>query len=169
MARALNSTNVPSPAEWRAAMGYFPTGVTIVTSWQDKTPVGTTVNAFCSVSLEPPMLLICLDLENPLRGPIEQCGVFGINILAEDGHDLAKRFAALPEISRLADVGFRSVGEGAPQLHASPMFIDCTLECVYPAGDHFVFIGRGVRTERSSAAPPLLYHKGCFPKLGSAI
>ena len=52
----------PTPAEWRAAMGCFPSGVTIVTTWDGDEPVGSTINAFCSVSLTPPLLLICLDL-----------------------------------------------------------------------------------------------------------
>ena len=65
-------------AEWRAAMGCFPSGVTIITSWDAGEPVGSTINAFCSVSLDPPLLLICLDNANPLRGPVEASGVFGV-------------------------------------------------------------------------------------------
>lgn len=154
----------PTPAEWRAAMGCFPTGVTVVTSWDKQDPVGSTVNAFCSVSLEPPMLLICLDRANPLLGPIQECKVFGVNILAEeDGHSLAMRFGK-PAPGRFDACAVRAVEGGAPQLESSPVFIDCTLECSYEAGDHFIMIGRGVRTHHASQATPLLYHKGRFPK-----
>lgn len=78
------SGQTPTPDEWRAAMGYFPSGVTIVTTWEQDAPVGATVSSFCSVSLEPPLLLVCLDRANPARGPIERSEVFGVNILNEE-------------------------------------------------------------------------------------
>ena len=163
-------TPPPTPAEWRAAMGYFPTGVTVVTSWQDGTPVGSTVNAFCSVSLEPPMLLICLSHENPLRDPVAKSRVFGVNILGEEaGHDLAMRFArGANEIGDDAG-GFRAIGNGAPQLNAAPVFVDCAVENIHMAGDHWIVVGRGVRTVQAAEASPLLYHKGKFPKLGGGV
>jgi 3-hydroxy-9,10-secoandrosta-1,3,5(10)-triene-9,17-dione monooxygenase reductase component len=166
MARQLNANgaNVPTPAEWRAAMGYFPTGVTIVTSWKDRDPVGSTVNAFCSVSLDPPMLLVCLDRSNPILGPIERSRVFGVNILCEDTHHLASHFATSPESGRFRQLDFHSVGAGAPQLDLAPMFVDCALENIHAAGDHFVMIGRGLRTDHVSTAAPLLYHRGRFHK-----
>lgn len=155
---------VPTPAEWRAAMGYFPTGVTVVTSWQDGRPVGTTINAFCSVSLEPPMLLICLNHINPLRDPVRESGVFGVNILgAEDGRALAMRFADPNLEDRFAGCAYRAVGDGAPQLETAPVFVDCIVEHIYDAGDHIIAVGSGIRTEIAATAPPLLYHKGKFP------
>lgn len=158
----------PTPADWRTAMGYFPTGVTIVTSWQDRKPVGATINAICSVSLEPPMLLICLGSANPLLEPIRRTGVFGVNILDENSGDVALRFAKPPEDTRFDPYPFRSIDGGAPQLDVSPVFVDCALESIHAAGDHFVLIGRGVRTDRPAAVPPLLYHKSRFSKLPSA-
>lgn len=155
----------PSPADWRQAMGYFPTGVTIATSWQDGKPVGSTINAFCSVSLEPPMLLICLDLTNPLVAPVEQSRVFGVNILDEEGHTLAMHFANKPETDRFSACTFHAVGKGAPQLELAPVFIDCAVEHIYPAGDHLIIVGRGIRTDFRGGPQPLLYHKGRFPKL----
>ena len=74
----------PTPKQWRPAMGYFPSGVTIVTSWRKTAPVGATVSSFCSVSLEPPLLLICLDHANPALAPIESCRVLGVNILSAE-------------------------------------------------------------------------------------
>jgi flavin reductase (DIM6/NTAB) family NADH-FMN oxidoreductase RutF len=155
----------PTPAEWRAAMSYFPTGVTIVTSWRDGAPVGSTVNAFCSVSLDPPLLLVCLAHENPLCEPVRASGVFGINILPhEDGPGLAMRFARDPETERFRGLPYRSVGVGAPQLGAAPVFVDCRLEAEHLAGDHVIFIGRGVRADHASSAAPLLYHRSGFPE-----
>lgn len=150
-------------------MGAFPTGVTIVTTWgPDGEPRGCTVNAFCSVSLTPPMLLICLDLANPLVGPVQACGVFGVNFLGEDTPATAHCFAATPEDERFREHAFRNVGLGAPQLECAPVFVDCAVETVVPAGDHLVVIGRGVRTEQTCTTPPLLYHRGRLLKLPPA-
>jgi 3-hydroxy-9,10-secoandrosta-1,3,5(10)-triene-9,17-dione monooxygenase reductase component len=155
----------PTPLEWRAAMGFFPTGVTIVTTWDGDEPVGSTINAFCSVSLEPPLLLICLDLKNPIRAAFEASRVFGVNILPHDGRPIAQRFAREPLTDRFSEFEWRSAHGGAPQLDAAPVFIDCVVQDIHPAGDHLVVIGRGVRTETKPGAP-LLYHRGAFPKLG---
>jgi flavin reductase (DIM6/NTAB) family NADH-FMN oxidoreductase RutF len=154
----------PTPAEWRAAMGAFPTGVTIATSWRDGEPTGSTINAFCSVSLAPPLLLICLDRSNPLVEPVRACGVFGINFLPHDGGQaLALRFAREPESGRFAGVGYGALEGGAPQLEAAPVFIDCVFEAAHEAGDHLIYIGRGRRAHHGAHAPPLLYHRGAFP------
>lgn len=153
----------PTLAEWRAAMGYFPSGVTVVTSWRDGAPVGSTVNAFCSVSLEPPLLLVCLDMSNPICRPVVDTGVFGVNILAEDGGgELARHFAAAPETKRFDQLGFRAAAGGAPQLVVAPVFVDCAVESAARAGDHFIVVGRGVRIERTPGAKPLLYQAGRF-------
>ena len=100
----------PTPAEWRSAMGQFPTGVTVVTGWRGDAPLGTTLNAFCSVSLEPPMLLICLDHKNPMSLCVRQTGVFGLNILgADDGEALARRFASGPDTGRFQGLEWDAV------------------------------------------------------------
>jgi flavin reductase (DIM6/NTAB) family NADH-FMN oxidoreductase RutF len=154
----------PSAAEWRRAMGYFPTGVTIVTTWDDQEPVGSTINAFCSVSLDPPLLLICLDLKNPIRSAFERARIFGVNILNDEGRPIAHRFAHDPLSDRFEQFPYRAAPGGAPQLEAAPVFIDCALEDLHSAGDHLIAVGRGLRIEHTSAASPLLYHKGGFPK-----
>ncbi|HLK24235.1 MAG TPA: flavin reductase family protein [Caulobacteraceae bacterium] len=155
----------PSPAEWRAAMGYFPSGVTIVTTWDGAEPVGSTVNAFCSVSLEPPLLLICIDRKNPIRRALERARIFGVNILPEDGGHIAHRFAREPVTDRFCEFGYRHEPGGSPQLDAAPVFIDCAIKSIHWGGDHLVAIGRGRRIIHASTATPLLYHKGAYPKL----
>ena len=157
-------TAAPTAAEWRAAMGYFPSGVTIVTSWQDGAPVASTVNAFSSVSLNPPLLMICLDKSNPILKPVQDCGVFGVNILDEHSRMVALHFALLPDSDRFASQPWRNANEGAPQLASAPVFIDCRVEDIHLAGDHYIIVGRGVRTEHTSTEAPLLYHRGGFSK-----
>jgi len=150
-------------------MGYFPTGVTIVTTWRGGAPVGSTVNAFCSVSLTPPMLLVCLDHNNPITLPLQACGVFGVNILPDKGgREAAIHFATAPEAVRFQRYGFRADEGAAPQLEFAPVFVDCVLESRTVAGDHIIFVGRGVRTEIISPASPLLYHRGGFHTLPEA-
>lgn len=162
------SRPVPTAAEWRAAMGAFPTGVTVVTSWAGDAPVGSTINAFCSVSLDPPMLLICLDLANPIRPAVEASGVFGVNFLAEEnGQAAARHFATDPETDRFAAYGYTAASGGAPWLDIAPVFVDCAVENILVAGDHIVVVGRGLRVEHMPEAQPLLYHRGRFPKLRS--
>jgi 3-hydroxy-9,10-secoandrosta-1,3,5(10)-triene-9,17-dione monooxygenase reductase component len=165
MADDLNPETVPTPAEWRAAMGYFPSGVTIVTSWDGEAPVGTTASSFCSVSLEPPLLLVCLDHKNPALAPIQRCGLLGVNILSAECHDLAMRFGRPSEDDRFAGLLYRSAAGGAPQLDVAPVFIDCVLEQGHPAGDHTIVVARPRRIIHTSAEPPLLYHKGAFPRM----
>ena len=151
-------------SEWRAAMGCFPSGVTVVTTWRGAEPVGATVNAFCSVSLEPPLLLVCLALASPALGPIEASGVMGVNILDAGCAHLAMRFGRKPEENRFAGLGYGAVEGGAPHLEAAAVFVDCALESAHDAGDHKILVGRGLRISHNSAAPPLLYHRGAFPE-----
>jgi len=167
MARQLAAVDLPppSPAEWRAAMGSFVTGVTVVTSWVDGAPFGSTVSAFASVSLEPPLLLVCLDLKNPMCAAIPACGVFGVNILGQDGTELARRFAFTPEPERFVGLDYGAVDAGAPQIAAAPVFIDCALHEAVTAGDHLVLVGRGLRTEVRESEPPLVYHRGKLHRL----
>jgi 3-hydroxy-9,10-secoandrosta-1,3,5(10)-triene-9,17-dione monooxygenase reductase component len=162
MAGRLTMAEGVTPAEWRSAMGCFPSGVTIVTTWDGDEPVGSTINAFCSVSLEPPLLLICLAHQNPIREGLERSRMFGVNILPEDGRPIAQRFAREPIADRFCEFPYRVAPGGAPQLEAAPVFIECALEAIYPGGDHLIAVGRGLRIEHASAAAPLLYHRGQF-------
>jgi 3-hydroxy-9,10-secoandrosta-1,3,5(10)-triene-9,17-dione monooxygenase reductase component len=158
------SAHALTAQDWRAAMGSFPSGVTIVTTWREGAPVGTTASSFCSVSLDPPMLLVCLGHDNPALAPIEKSGVLGVNILNAQCRDLALRFGRNPDDDRFAGLAYRAAAGGAPELEAATVFIDCVLEDAHDAGDHKIVVGRGIRINHNSAAPPLLYHKGNFPK-----
>lgn len=157
--------DAPSPAEWRAAMGFFPSGVTIVSTWDGEEPVGSTINAFCSVSLSPPLLLICVGLANPIREALERARIFGVNILDHEGRHVARRFATDPLSGRFDAFAYRAAPGGAPRLDLAPVFVDCAVEHIHTAGDHLIVVGRGVRIEHALTATPLLYHKGQYPKL----
>jgi flavin reductase (DIM6/NTAB) family NADH-FMN oxidoreductase RutF len=162
-------SGAPTAQEWRWAMGYFPTGVTIVTTWDGPEPVGSTINAFCSVSLDPPLLLICLDLKNPIRTAFERARIFGVNILPHDGRPIAQRFAREPLNDRFCEFPYRAAPGGAPQLTAAPVFIDCSLEDLHLAGDHLIAVGRGLRIEHAPDIRPLLYHRGQYPRFDPSV
>ena len=153
-----------TPLQWRAAMGRFATGVTIVTSWDHDEPVGTTVNALCSVSLDPPLLLICLDHSNPTLAPLQAAGIFGVNILPSECVDLAWRFGRDPSGGRFDGVEHHCDG-GAPRLGVAAAFIECRVEQTHDAGDHRIIVGHGLSIADCSEAPPLVFHRGQFPKL----
>lgn len=151
-----------SSEDWRGAMGNFPSGVTIATTWHNGAPYGSTVSSFCSVSLEPPLLLICLDKNNPMHGPALKEGAFGVNILSADKGEMAMRFAMPPVETRYEGVEYERHGGGAPHLKDALVFMQCVTEQVHEAGTHHVFIGRGERVVFGSAQEPLVYHKGGF-------
>ena len=158
-----------TPTEWRAAMGAFPSGVTVVTAWNGEAALGATVSSFCSVALEPPLLLVCLDRNNIVRDPIVASGVFGVNILAEGDQALARQFGSQPDTGRFANHPFHAREGEAPQLIEASVFIHCKVETTHPAGDHLIVVGRGLRVVHAKACTPLLYHKGGFPLLRSAL
>ncbi|MBY8824205.1 flavin reductase family protein [Sphingomonas colocasiae] len=153
----------PTQEEWRAAMGSFPSGVVVVTSWEGDRPIGATYSSFCSASLDPPLVSICSGRNSRVFGPIAERKAFGVNILGRGQQALAFAFANGPNASGFADLPHRALEEASPQIIGAPVFIDCTLEHSYDAGDHVIFIGRGVRVDFASDVPPLLYHKGGFP------
>ena len=151
-------------------MGFFPSGVTIVSTWDNpRSSVRLDrQHAFLfPVSLSPPLLLICLDLaNNPIRAALESAGIFGVNILDHDCRHVARRFATDPLTGRFEAFPYRAAAGGAPQLDLAPVFVDCAVEHIHAAGDHLIVVGRGVRIEHTPTATPLLYHKGQYPRLG---
>lgn len=148
--------------DWRAAMGAFPSGVTIATAWDGDQPRGSTISSFCSVSLDPPLLLICIDKSNPLHDPLLKAGRFGVHILGADAGGLGMRFATPPIDTRFDDLVYDSHDGGAPHIQDALVFLDCVIEQVHEAGTHHVLIGRGERVIQGRAQDPLVYHQGAF-------
>lgn len=165
MADDVKQTTDIDDAIWREAMGSFPSGVIVATTWDGDCPVGTTHSSFCSVSLDPPLLLICSAHYSRITEPVRKTGSFGINFLAHDQGDLAFNFSVGPRAKGFADLEFTHDEGRPPRIAGSPVFIDCDLEHSYPGGDHQIHVGRGVKVVIASGEHPLLYHKGEFPPL----
>jgi len=145
-----------SEADFRNALSRFPSGVTVVTTkdalGRDH---GITVSAFCSVSLVPPMVLICIEKSTASHDSFSESGVFVVNILDETQQDLSKRFAA-PAEDKFRDVEFRPGLAGVPLLINALASIECRLKHAYDGGDHTIFVGL-VENVTIGEGDPLVY------------
>ncbi|KAI1696508.1 flavin reductase like domain-containing protein [Ditylenchus destructor] len=142
------ATSPLDPQQFRAALGLFATGVTIVTARaEDGTLVGLTANSFNSVSLSPPLVL---------RG-----SHYAIHILAADQKELAQRFATR-DIDRFAGVRFREGCGGAPVLEGCAAVFECANRSQYEEGDHVIFVGEVEAVTRVEQAQPLIFHGGRY-------
>ena len=156
------------PAEYRAVLGRFATGVTIMTA---RAPgglqVGVTANSFNTVSLDPPLILWSLALRAPSLSVFRNQDHFAVNILAHDQRDLALRFAR-PSDDKFAGVDFRPGIGGAPLLEGAMAHIECQVAHRYPGGDHEIIVGHVLRMEGSDRQP-LVFHCGKFCEVTSDL
>ena len=130
------ATEVPA-AEFRNAMSHFATGVTVVTSvGADGTPVGTTANAVTSLSLDPPLILVCFDLGSVTLRAIQGHGAFVVNVLAAAQRQLSANFARRGLAAAWDGVRHRHGPTGSPRLDGVLAVLECTVEHRLPGGDH---------------------------------
>jgi flavin reductase (DIM6/NTAB) family NADH-FMN oxidoreductase RutF len=151
-----------SPQEFRAALGTFATGVTIVTArTADGVLIGLTANSFNSVSLAPPLVLWSLSRAAGSLPVFSAGSHYAINVLAADQKELAERFA-LRGADRWSGVGFDTGVCGAPLLHGAAATFECFNRSRYEEGDHVIFVGEVERCTRREGASPLLFHGGRY-------
>ena len=151
-----------SSADFRAALGMFATGVTIVTArTADGTLVGLTANSFNSVSLSPPLVLWSLSQRATSMAAFAQGSHYAINILGAEQQALALRFAS-PGVDRFADLDFAHGVCGAPLLAGAVASFECFNRSRYAEGDHVIFVGEVEHCTYRCGASPLLYHGGRF-------
>jgi flavin reductase (DIM6/NTAB) family NADH-FMN oxidoreductase RutF len=150
--------------DFRATMGHFATGVTVVTTALDNIRFGLTVNAFCSVSLKPSLVLVSLDLNSQTYTVIRQCGVFAVNVLVQEQQHLAMRFARKDLQSKTFDDIPLRVGEtDAPLFSEALAWIECRVACEYPGGDHALVLGEVLNVAyHGDHQDPLLYYCSSF-------
>ena len=141
---------------FRNACALYATGVTVATvRAPDGTPHGLTVNSFTSVSLQPPLILICIDYAYNFLSHFRACSNFAINVLSESQRDLSVKFAAKPE-GRFEGVPWYTNVTGAPLLPGCIANFECRLSSIIEAGDHAIFLGEVIHAA-SSGGRPLLY------------
>jgi len=131
---------------FRQVMGQFATGVTVVTTRDERGHVGLTVNAFCSVSLDPPLVLICVDLRSHALARIRESGIFAVNILTNRQEQLSRCFATSSEerYENFCHASYHVAATGAPVIDDVLAFIDVRIVAEYPGGDHVIFLGEVV-------------------------
>jgi flavin reductase (DIM6/NTAB) family NADH-FMN oxidoreductase RutF len=154
-----------SAAAFRHAMRHVPTGVTVVTTLKEGEPRGITVNAFASVSLEPPSLLICINREARSYLFISTSRVFCVNVLAGDQRPLAEHFSGKVRDRQFADIGYEIDATGAPVLSGAIAHFDCEVSHEHQIGSHSILIGR-VLSCSARAGSPLGYFNGGFHDFG---
>src|SRR5579883_2098038 len=156
-----------TPSDFRTAMARFATGVTVVTTTLDHAFFGLTVNAFCSVSLNPPLILVSLDLGSQTYAALRRSSVFAVNVLTQEQEPLALRFARKDLSSKtFGDITIR-VGEttGVPMFADALARIECRVSNEYPGGDHALVLGEVVSVDFRDdhlANQPLLYYRSAF-------
>ena len=162
----------PSPTEFRRAMGCFATGVTIVTVDLEGEVHGMTANAFASVSLEPPLVLVCVDHSARTHAHLHARKRFGVNILAEDQRLISEYYAqAVYNHERAeAEAGarFDRTAHGTPVLHGALAYLECKLQSAQDAGDHTIFIAE-VEDVVVREGNPLLFFRGMYRKIGENV
>jgi len=146
----------------RDAFGCFTTGVTVVTTRAaDGAPVGFTANSFASVSLDPPLALVCVDLAANSLSALDAAGVFVVNVLHAEQREIARRFTRKGG-DRFADTAFETWITGAPVLDGCMANFECETERAFDAGDHRVFIGRVVKVRMDPDHEPLVFLRGGY-------
>lgn len=153
--------------EYRGIIGQFATGVTVITTAVDGWLHGMTANAITSVSLDPLLLLVCVDKEAHTHDHLSRAGAFAVSILAEDQRVLSQTFATSnkPEEGRLQGVRYRIGENGAPIIDGCLASIQCEVTERTDAGDHTVFFGRVLDATAERDTVPLLFYQGKYREL----
>ncbi len=150
------------PSEFRRVLGHFVTGVSIVAARDPRTgvPHGLTVNALSSVSLEPPLVLACIEQDAISHGVLELSDGFSVNILDTDAEALSRRFAVTEGGDKFEGVAWHEEATGAPVLDAALAWLDCRVWARHRAGDHTIFIGLVIDAAAREGRPLVFYRGG---------
>jgi flavin reductase (DIM6/NTAB) family NADH-FMN oxidoreductase RutF len=153
--------DVVSPEEFRNALSAYATGVTVVTAVGPQGPSGATANAVTSLSLDPPMMLACLDRGSRTLTALRAQGRFGVNALTAGQAELARRFSAKdPAPDKWAGVEW-SERQGLPRLEGGLLWVACELRDLIDGGDHLILTGNVIEADGGDGKP-LLFHRGDY-------
>lgn len=145
---------------FRHAMGQFASGVTVVTTHDNQTLIGITVSSFASLSLEPALVLVCIDNRGRSHDALAQTSTFAVNILAEDQERIARVFASRTE-DKFATVNYWLSPNQLPLLDGVVATVECRTINALPGGDHTIFIGEVIDIQTYDRRP-LVYHATTF-------
>jgi len=153
-----------APDDFRKAMGCFATGVTVITVDQDSEIHGMTANAFCSVSLDPMLVLVCVDHRARTHAHLHARKRFGVNVLRSDQQAVSEYYARTTETHQHAEEAgakFDRTPHGTPVLHGALAYLECRLHSTETAGDHTIFIAE-VEDVVVREGEPLLFFRGKY-------
>jgi flavin reductase (DIM6/NTAB) family NADH-FMN oxidoreductase RutF len=148
--------------EFRRILGHWASGVAIVTTrTPDGRVCGLTANAFTSLSLDPLLVLVCIEKNADTHDCVREAGTFAVNILGSDGETLARRFAAWEVDRKFDGLAHHPEQTGAPVLDEALAWVDCRLVAQHDGGDHTIFVGE-VLAGDAGTGTPLLYYRGGY-------
>lgn len=145
---------------FRHALSHFASGVTVVTTREGQHLAGITVSSFASLSLDPPLVLICIDHKVRSHDTIARAGAFVVNILSSDQEDVARRFASR-DVEKFLPGTYALSAQGMPLLADVLTTLECRIANTLPGGDHTIFVGE-VRAIATNEGEPLLYYRSQF-------
>ncbi|TDD15971.1 flavin reductase [Kribbella turkmenica] len=159
-----------APAEFRAALGRFASGITIMSTLQDGVAHAMTANAFTSVSLDPPLVLVCVDKGVRMHAAVLECGYWAVSVLAGDQRPIADRFA---RSGRDLYTQFDGIGTtpgpktGCPVVQGALSWLECRTWATYDGGDHTIVVGEvlSLGVPESNGYGALIYYAGDYREL----
>lgn len=159
------------PSTFRNVLAQWPSGVTVVTTLVDGVRHGMTASSFSSVSLDPPLVSVCLERRLYSHELIAASGVFGVNVLAKDQAEVARRFAGMvPDLpDRFAGETWTTAHTGVPLLDSALGWLDCRVVHEYPGGDHTIFVGEVLAGHAAPRTAPLLFHSRSWGQLADVL
>jgi flavin reductase (DIM6/NTAB) family NADH-FMN oxidoreductase RutF len=146
-------------AGFKKAMSHFASGVTVVTTEHEGRPYGMTVASFASLSLNPPLVLVCIEKGVKTHDAIDAAGVFGVSMLARTQDDISNRFASKSE-DKFTGVDVRRGAAGMPLIEGAICTLECRIQDRLPGGDHTIFVGLVEHAETHDAAPLVYFRSG---------
>ena len=159
------------PATFKAVMGQWPSGVTVVTTVDDAGPAGMTASSFSSVSLNPPLVSVCVARHLAMHTRIDKADVFAVNILSKNSVEDGRRFAGmLPGVTdKFQGVQYHTAATGSPLLANTLGWVDCKLWARHDGGDHTIFVGEVLDAGIDKTAAPLLYHSRSWGQFADVL
>jgi flavin reductase (DIM6/NTAB) family NADH-FMN oxidoreductase RutF len=151
------------PDLFRGTLSNWASGVTVVTSRAGDDVRGMTASAFCSLSLDPPLVLVCIDKSAIMHDFVVKSNNFAINVLAREQEDVSRACASrrVEESRRLEGIPYHEEATGSPVLDHAIAYLDCRVENAFEGGDHTIFVGR-VEAAGARDGEPLLYFRSAY-------
>ena len=146
-------------ARFRQALGYFASGVTVVTTTHEGRNYGLTVSSFSSLSLRPPLVVVCIDQGVSSYSALTQASGFTINILEKGQEHVSRKFGA-PEEEKFSGVAWHPGSLGHPLIEGALASIECRQHALLPGGDHTIFVGEVVEATLGDGSPLLYFRRG---------